>query len=87
MPVRGNFHAPMHRKNPKSTLHRERVEKALCRIEADLTEAYPRRFETLDRVLSSHPCPDLTHVYGLLLKGDTWAEVAERVCRKQSVTR
>jgi hypothetical protein len=84
MPVRGNFHAPMHRKNPESTLHRGWVETALYRIEADLTEAHPRGFETFDRVLSSHPSPELTHVYGLLLKGDTWAEVAERVFRTQS---
>jgi hypothetical protein len=79
----------MHRKNPKSSLHHDRVEKALCRIEADLINArteheHPRRFETLDRVLGSHPCPELTRVYAWLLKGDTWDEVAERVCRKQS---
>jgi hypothetical protein len=89
--MRGNFYLAMHRKNRKPSLHRDRVQKALCRIEADLINArtahdHPHRFETLDRVLSSHPCPELTHVYGLLLKGHTWAEVAELVSSKQSAT-
>jgi hypothetical protein len=74
----------MHRKNSTLSLHRDRVQKALSKIEADLIDVrtaheHSHGFENLDRTLSSHPCPELTQVYGLLLKGDTWAEVAERV--------
>jgi hypothetical protein len=79
----------MYRKNSTPSLHRDQVQKALSKIEADLINirtAHERGFETLDLAFSSHPCPDLTQVYGLLLKGDTWAEVAERVCPTQPRT-
>jgi hypothetical protein len=81
----------MHRKNSTPSLHRDQVQKALSKIEADLINVrtaheHPRGFETLDLAFSSHPCPEFTQVYGLLLKGDTWAEVAERVCPTQTRT-
>jgi hypothetical protein len=44
-------------------------------------------FETVHRTLSSHPCHDIAQVYGLLLKGLTWAEVTERLHANEATSR
>ena len=72
----------MWRKKYTPSLHCGRVDDALRKIEANLESAgsagdHRQLLEAVDRVLSSHPCHDVAHVYGLLLKGLTWTEVSD----------